>query len=61
MNKPVKCDICDQQCHSTYVDGKTKQGPWATMCPKCHLAWGVGIGTGKGQRYSAISREKIAG
>lgn len=25
-----KCDFCEKQA---YVDGKTKFGPWAYMCP----------------------------
>jgi hypothetical protein len=33
------------------VDGKTKMGPWATMCQPCHKSFGIGLGTGKGQMY----------
>lgn len=32
------------------VDGKTKMGPWANMCERCHHEVGVGLGLGKGQR-----------
>lgn len=32
------------------VDGKTKDGPWANMCDECHTKFGVGLGTGRGQR-----------
>lgn len=32
------------------VDGKTVLGPWANMCTECHERYGVGLGTGRGQR-----------
>lgn len=32
------------------VDGKTVDGPWAYMCDGCHRRFGVGLGTGRGQR-----------
>lgn len=35
-----------------FVDGRTKMGPWANMCVRCHDRHGVGLGTGKGQRYT---------
>lgn len=35
-----------------FVDGKTKMGPWACMCIRCHDRYGVGLGMGKGQRYT---------
>ena len=31
-------------------DGKTTFGPWAYMCEACFVKFGVGLGTGKGQR-----------
>jgi hypothetical protein len=34
-----------------FVDGKTKMGPWARLCGRCHNVFGVGIGTGLGQQY----------
>jgi len=42
-----KCDFCG---HNAGYDGKTKMGPWANMCPNCFTDYGVGLGTGKGQR-----------
>jgi hypothetical protein len=42
-----------------FVDGKLAGGPWAIMCVLCHLAFGVGLGTGKGQKYSLKTLEKI--
>jgi len=32
-------------------DGKTVMGPWANMCTPCFERQGVGLGTGRGQRY----------
>lgn len=31
-------------------DGKTIMGPWAYMCDNCFSSYGVGLGTGRGQR-----------
>jgi hypothetical protein len=31
-------------------DGKTIHGPWAYMCEEHFKMYGVGLGTGKGQR-----------
>ena len=33
------------------VDGRTMQGHWAYMCQSCHERYGIGLGTGKGQRF----------
>lgn len=33
------------------IDGRTVMGPWALMTPAAHRKYGVGLGTGKGQRY----------
>jgi hypothetical protein len=49
------CDIHYCERNGTVVpasyDGKTKRGPWASMCESCMITHGVGLGTGKGQRY----------
>lgn len=35
-----------------FIDGKTRQGPWAIMSEKAWKAHGVGVlGTGYGQKY----------
>lgn len=39
-------------------DGKTRQGPWANMCPGCFPVHGIGLGTGKGQRLIVGTRPK---
>jgi len=48
---PDRCDLCRVPIQNTFVDGKTNMGPWASMCPDCHDAHGVGLGTGMGQKY----------
>lgn len=51
---PSTCDTCGHQIHAAFIDGATKQGPWAIMCPSC-WAQGPGIGgalgPGRGQKY----------
>lgn len=52
MSKEVKvrelpqCDLCGAEAH---YDAKTRQGPWAYLCPECFGEYGVGLGTGLGQ------------
>jgi hypothetical protein len=48
---PTQCDICTAPITDAFIDGKTRMGPWANMCRKCHVHLGVGLGTGKGQHY----------
>ena len=50
-DKPDVCQLCPTKIEDVFVDGKTKAGPWAIMCPFCALAHGVGLGIGKGQLY----------
>ena len=37
-------------------DGRTISGPWAYMCEECFVRFGVGLGTGKGQRLVIMER-----
>lgn len=46
----MECDFCGASNRTMY-DGKTKSGPWATMCETHFKRHGVGLGTGKGQQY----------
>ena len=52
---PDKCDICERPIEdkfgSVFVDGRTMQGPWACMCRPCHVRHGMGLGTGRGQKF----------
>lgn len=36
---------------ASFIDGATKQGPWAIMTRESHALYGVGLGLGKGQLY----------
>lgn len=58
-----KCDICSRPFEpgQSLVDGRIKSGQWATMCADCHRAYGVGLGTGKGQLYAAGNPRKLGG
>jgi len=42
-----ECNFC--HCVATY-DGRTVFGPWAYMCDEHFAHYGVGLGTGKGQK-----------
>lgn len=66
---PPECDIClnfhykttDLTKEEFFVDGKTQMGPWALMCPRCFKLYGVGLGTGRGQKYDSKTLEKVEG
>ena len=49
---PTQCEVCGGKIKDEFIDGKTKVGFWANMCPACHKEFGVGLGTGKGQKYN---------
>lgn len=58
----VVCDFCHKVISDgTYVDGATTIGPWANMCEGCYRLYGVGLGTGRGQRYDAKTGVKVEG
>lgn len=50
------CDICKyvdrptNKIEPAAYDGKTKDGPWANMCETHFQQYGVGLGTGRGQK-----------
>lgn len=55
---PIVCDICKHKVTSpSFVDGKTKVGPWALMCSDCYRSQGTGIG----QTYNTTTLEKEEG
>ncbi len=58
---PGTFEICDSAIGDHFVDGKTSSGPWALMCITCHLRYGVGLGTGKGQKYDAATGALLEG
>ncbi len=45
----MSCDFCLLEV-TPVVDARTKQGPWAAMCPDHFKEHGVGLGTGYGQK-----------
>jgi len=48
VSKKRKCNICN--VNDAEYDGKTVRGPWAYMCEGCFDEYGIGLGTGKGQK-----------
>ena len=50
---PGKDDFGDAITGS-FIDGKTKMGPWAIMTPSNHRINGVGLGVGLGQKYVKV-------
>jgi hypothetical protein len=47
------CDFCQMDDGKTVpalYDGKTTEGPWAYMCGAHCSKYGMGLGTGVGQR-----------
>lgn len=49
---PKKCDLCNSKLKGVFIDGRTRMGAWAIMCLPCHKEFGVGLGIGKGQKYT---------
>jgi len=60
-SKPEKCDLCQFKFKQVFIDGKTIHGPWGLLCSSCHETYGVGLGTGRGQKYDLKSLEKLEG
>ena len=60
---PSTCDLCNYSLERarSFIDGATRMGRWAIMCPSCHDNYGRGLGTGRGQHYSHSTGKKIAG
>lgn len=52
VEKLPLCNFCQQQGKKVNAeyDGRTTSGQWANMCALDFAAFGVGLGTGKGQR-----------
>jgi hypothetical protein len=51
---PAICDICDRPIENVFIDGRTRMGPWANMDAGCHSMVGIGLGTGRGQRFECV-------
>jgi len=48
---PTNCELCGNVIRNSFVDGKTKAGPWAIMCLDCAVGEVLKFGTGTGQQY----------
>lgn len=48
---PETCDLCQGKIRGVFIDGQVQGGGWANLCPDCHRRFGVGLGTGRGQKY----------
>jgi len=44
-------DYLNQPIEDEFVDGLMQFGIWVVMTPESHKDIGVGLGTGRGQRY----------
>jgi len=49
-NKEISMCEFDGCAEPAVVDGKTRIGPWANMCELHFQKYGIGLGTGKGQK-----------
>ena len=62
---PEHCDLCSRPMSeggTAWIDGKVQgYSSWANMCEKCWRDYGVGLGTGRGQKYDLETKEKIGG
>jgi hypothetical protein len=45
------CDMCSRELTTVFYDAKTIQGPWGKLDERCFRIYGVGLGTGRGQKY----------
>lgn len=46
------CNLCNLK--KAKYDGKTKIGAWAYMCNTCFKLYGIGLGTGRGQKLIPV-------
>lgn len=59
-----KCDFCHDELKGLdfFVDGKTHpRGQWGLMCPEDFERYGMGLGTGRGQKYDGKTFIKVEG
>ena len=54
--KPTRCNLCGRGLEDIFIDGATKDGPWAIMCNYCHLTHGSKVSYTK---YDLNTLEKI--
>lgn len=51
MDARPSCDFC-RGVSEAFYDGKTIHGPWGFMCEQHFQNYGIGLGTGRGQRLN---------
>jgi hypothetical protein len=51
LGRPPKVDDFGKTIYDIFIDGKTARGPWAFMTPLSFQFFGIGLGTGLGQKY----------
>jgi hypothetical protein len=54
-----KCDLCNKEDLTSFVDGRTVLGPWANMCCDCFVEFGTGLGIGRGQLYNWYGQDNV--
>lgn len=59
--RPEVCDLCGEPIEGVFYDACIKHGPWGILDQKCMDRYGVGLGTGMGQKYDAITLQKLEG
>lgn len=55
---PSTCQIMGEPITDTFVDGALQGGSWGILCDKCHKTFGVGLGKGRGQKYTKQTNGK---
>ncbi len=58
---PTVCDICQKKFEGAFIDAATVSGRWGLLCTSCHKQHGVGLGTGRGQKYNLATLIKVEG
>lgn len=60
-SEPRRCDICRHPFGEHFYDARTRDGRWGLLCRPCFEIEGVGLGTGKGQKYRSVDKVKVEG
>lgn len=62
---PAACELCKKpMTGNVFFDAVVRvhtRNLWALVCETCHRHFGVGLGTGKGQKYDLTTMAKLEG
>ena len=60
---PAACDLCSRDVRDSvyFYDAQMIDGPWALVCPMCHLNHCHGVGQRIGQKYDSETLAKLGG